>query len=192
LHTNIDKAVKNLRQLEALSVNALDELQRIITNLRPAHLDDLGLPAALRWYFSDTKNHTALTINFNVKGEEIFLANEIKNAIYRIVQEATTNTIKHAGAQTFNVTLQYNEENIDLWIEDDGQGFNTLLIDQDERKSWGLLGIRERASLLSGNFSIDSEPGKGVLIHVAIPYDQPEIIDYQNDEVLNDDSNNSG
>ncbi len=192
LNSNIDKAAQNLRQLEALSSNALDELQRIISNLRPAHLDDLGLPAALRWYFTDTKNHTDLLIHFEVKGEEIHLANEIKNAIYRIVQEATTNTIKHSEAQSFDVILQYNEENIDLWIEDDGKGFNTMLIDQDERKSWGLLGIRERASLLSGSFSIDSEPGKGVLIHVAIPYNQPEISDYHHDEEINDDSNNFG
>jgi signal transduction histidine kinase len=191
LNSNIDKAAQNLRQLEALSTNALNELQRIISNLRPAHLDDLGLPAALRWYFSDTKNHTDLLINFEIKGEENILANEIKNAIYRIVQEATTNTIKHADAQSFKVTLQYNEEDIDLWIEDDGKGFNTQLIDHDQRKSWGLLGIRERASLLSGSFSIDSEPGKGALIHVVIPYNQPEIIEYQNDEVLNDDSDNT-
>jgi signal transduction histidine kinase len=192
LHTNIDKAAQNLRQLEALSANALDELQRIIANLRPAHLDDLGLPAALRWYFTDTKNHTDLLINFMVKGEEIFLSNEIKNAIYRIVQEATTNTIKHAEAKSFSVTLQYNEEYVDLWIDDDGRGFNTLKIDQDVRKSWGLLGIRERVSLLSGSFSIDSEPSKGVLIHIAIPYEQPEFLDYQTDEVLNDNSDNSG
>ena len=192
LNSNIEKAAQNLRQLEALSTNALDELQRIIANLRPAHLDDLGLPAALRWFFNDTKNHTDLSINFEVKGEEVSLTNEIKNAIYRIVQEATTNTIKHANAQTFKVTIQYNEENIDLWIEDDGRGFNTYLIDHGDRKSWGLLGIRERASLLSGSFSIDSEPGKGVLIHVVIPYDQSEIIDYQTNEVLYDDSDNFG
>jgi signal transduction histidine kinase len=88
--------------------------------------------------------------------------------------------------------LQYNEEYVDLWIDDDGRGFNTLKIDQDVRKSWGLLGIRERVSLLSGSFSIDSEPSKGVLIHIAIPYEQPEFLDYQTDEVLNDNSDNSG
>ena len=118
-------------------MNALDELQRIISNLRPAHLDDLGLPAALRWYFNDTKNHTDLLINFLVKGEEVKLPNEIKNAIYRIVQEATTNTIKHADATSFNVILQYNEEEIDLWIEDDGRGFDTKQIEHGDRKSWG-------------------------------------------------------
>jgi signal transduction histidine kinase len=182
LRTNIDKAALNIRQLEALSMNALDELQRIISNLRPAHLDDLGLPAALRWYFNDTKNHTNLLINFSVKGEEVKLPNEIKNAVYRIVQEATTNTIKHADATTFNVILQYNEDDIDLWIEDDGRGFDTKQIEHGDRKSWGLLGIRERASLLNGSFSLDSEPGKGILIHVLIPYDQPVLLDEINDE----------
>lgn len=182
LRTNIDKAALNIRQLEALSVNALDELQRIISNLRPAHLDDLGLPAALRWYFNDTKNHTNLLINFSVKGEEVKLPNEIKNAIYRIVQEATTNTIKHADATSFSLILQYNEADIDLWIEDDGRGFDTKQIEHGDRKSWGLLGIRERASLLNGSFSLDSEPGKGILIHVVIPYDQPVPLDEINNE----------
>jgi signal transduction histidine kinase len=183
LRTNIDKAALNIRQLEALSVNALDELQRIISNLRPAHLDDLGLPAALRWYFNDTKNHTKLLINFNVRGEEIILPNEIKTAIYRIIQEATTNTIKHAKAKTLNVVLQYNEKDVDLWIEDDGIGFDTKQIEQGKRKSWGLLGIRERASLLNGTFSLMSEPGKGVLINIVIPYDQPVPLEEFNDEV---------
>jgi signal transduction histidine kinase len=182
LRTNIDKAALNIRQLEALSVNALDELQRIISNLRPAHLDDLGLPAALRWYFNDTKNHTNLLINFSVKGEEVKLPNPIKNAIYRIVQEATTNTIKHADATSFSLILQYNEADIDLWIEDDGRGFDTKQIEHGDRKSWGLLGIRERASLLNGSFSLDSEPGKGILIHVVIPYDQPVPLDEINNE----------
>ena len=156
--------------------------KRIISNLRPAHLDDLGLPAAMRWYFNDTKNHTNLLINFIVRGEEVILPNEIKTAIYRIVQEATTNTIKHAEAKTLSVILQYNQENVDLWIEDDGIGFDTKQIERGERKSWGLLGIRERASLLNGSFSLKSEPGKGVLIHIFIPY-QSVPLDELNDEV---------
>ncbi|TES89211.1 MAG: sensor histidine kinase [Anaerolineales bacterium] len=188
LESDTDKAAHNLLQLEALSATALDELQRIIANLRPAHLDDLGLPAALRWYLKNTRNHTELDINFRVDGDEEALPDAVKIAIYRIVQEAITNTIKHAEANTFNVVLSYGDENVELWIDDDGKGMDMYQIEREDRQSWGLLGMRERASLLNGKFLIDSELEKGVMIHVTIPYQQPEEEFDQTLEVTDDDT----
>jgi signal transduction histidine kinase len=187
LKSNKEKAAANLRKIEALSANALNELQRIISNLRPAHLDDLGLPAALRWYLNDTKNHTDLDINFHVEGEEKDLSDSVKIAVYRIIQEATTNTIKHAQASDLKITLCYEDEKIELWIDDNGKGMDLTQIEQNKRQSWGLLGMRERSELLNGTFKIDSEPGKGVLLNFSIPYLQPEQEFYEADEVTDED-----
>ncbi len=187
LKSNKKKVAANLRKIEIISANALNELQRIISNLRPAHLDDLGLPAAIRWYLNDTKNHTDLNITFQVEGEEKDLPDSVKIAVYRIIQEATTNTIKHAQASEQKITLCYENEKIELWIDDNGIGMDLSQIEQNKRQSWGLLGMRERSELLNGTFNIDSEPGKGVLLNFSIPYFQREQEFYEADEVTDED-----
>ena len=95
-----------------------------------------------------------------------------KTAIFRIVQEAVTNAIKHAQANRIKVTLIYYDNHVEVIILDDGIGIDLKYKQGEERPSWGLLGMQERISLLNGKFDLISKPGNGVEIHVSIPAQQ--------------------
>jgi signal transduction histidine kinase len=168
---NGDKVSQNLRRLEGLVDRSLIELQRLIADLRPSHLDDLGLPAALRWYAGEVQGRVPLQINVEVVGEQRQLPSEMKTALFRIVQEALTNTIKHAKAKTAEIRLVFDDRVVTVSVMDDGRGFDSEKLAASPRKSWGVIGMRERASLLGGSFRIDSVPGKGTEVEVVIPYD---------------------
>jgi signal transduction histidine kinase len=170
---DIDKAAHNLRQLEGLVADSLEELQRVIADLRPSHLDDLGLAAALRWYTGEVERRTSLSVDFEVKGDRNELPMEVMTALFRVTQEALNNVIKHAEAQSASVFLIYDDESATVVIVDDGHGFDVELHNGD-RRSWGLEGMRERAFLFGGQFNIYSEPGQGTQVEVTIPYQQPE------------------
>lgn len=172
------KGVKNLRQLENLAASSLDELQRLITDLRPSHLDDLGLPAALRWYAGEVQNRAPIEISVQVRGEKRPIPSVVKTAVFRVAQEALTNVIKHAKAKTVKIRLDYSAEVVGLLVEDDGAGFDIDRIDTPDRRAWGLIGMEERASLLGGRLHVDSAPGAGTRVDVRIPYNQgPEVED---------------
>jgi signal transduction histidine kinase len=191
LNKNPSQAEQNLRKLENLASSSLDELQRIITNLRPTHLDDLGLSAALRWYLGEVRSHTDIEINFDVQGVEMPLPDAIRIAIFRMVQEAVTNVIKHAGAASAHVELTYYKDDVMVRIEDNGRGMDLKDVEKD-RKSWGLLGMRERCALLEGKFEIDSTQGEGVNILISIPCRRDELVAKQTIEVTDAHSTDSG
>ncbi len=170
LRQDLEKATLQLRQLESLVARSLDELQRIIADLRPSHLDDLGLPAALRWYAAEVQNRTPLQVTVEVSGEVKPLSSETKIALFRIAQEALTNTIKHARAKHAHIALVFGNEDVTLQVNDDGCGFDTNHPDRKGRHPWGLEGMKERASLLGGQCHILSSPGRGTLVVVTIPY----------------------
>jgi signal transduction histidine kinase len=170
---NEDKAEQRLEQMELLVDRSLNELQRLITNLRPSHLDDLGLGATLRWYAGEIESSTRLHVDVEVIGERGPMSTEIKTALFRITQEALTNIVKHANANEVVVRLVYGTETVSVRVIDDGRGFDLSVLDNSERKSWGLLGMRERANLLGGVLTIDSTPGFGSRVEVVIPYEQP-------------------
>jgi signal transduction histidine kinase len=170
-----NKAAHNLRLLEELASNSLNELQRIIANLRPSHLDDLGLAAAIRWFINDVQNHTEIQLTFTQQREEVPVSDEVKIAIYRVVQEAITNAIKYSSAENVNVELCFTDKTINVRIEDDGVGMDVDTLRTRREQSWGILGMRERAQLLDGEFKIDSSPGRGVHVSVSIPYQLAEL-----------------
>jgi signal transduction histidine kinase len=164
----------NLHSLEGLVAHSLDELQRIIADLRPSHLDDLGLPAALRWYAGEVDSRTPMDVKVDIQGENQPLPSTVKIALFRVVQEALTNVVKHANATRSEVCLTFGEDAVTVTIRDDGCGFNVESVAQNGRPTWGLLGMRERAALIGGQFSIQSSPGKGTRVKVTTPYRQPE------------------
>lgn len=172
LRQDVDKSAHNLRQLEGLITHSLNELQRVIADLRPSHLDDLGLAATLRWYAIDVRNRSPLEVNIVVIGEERSLPSEVKTALFRVTQEALTNTIKHADAQNALVRLVYGGQNVSVRVEDDGCGFDLAQIVGSERTAWGIIGMEERASLLGGSFTIASNPGQGTQVEIVIPYER--------------------
>ena len=156
LRQDTDKAAENLRQLEGLVARSLDELQRLIADLRPSHLDDLGLPAALRWYAGEVQSRMPLNITVEINGEPRPIDPVANTALFRVAQEALTNVVKHAQATKATVRLSYLPSVVMLQVEDDGCGFDVRA--QAQRPAWGLLGMEERATLLGGNVVIQSQP----------------------------------
>lgn len=166
-----EQTAHRLRQLETLSATALDELRHLIADLRPSHLDDLGLPATIRWYAKEVRSRTPLEVQVEIAGEQRPIAPPITIALFRIAQEALTNVIKHSGATQAWVRLFYDAHEVRLQVEDNGSGFNSAALATSSRPAWGVLGMEERAALLGGRFHIDSGYGRGTLVEVVIPYE---------------------
>jgi signal transduction histidine kinase len=174
LRQDVDRAAHNLRQLEGLTARSLDELQRLIADLRPSHLDDLGLAATLRWYTTELQNRSGIKIDMEFEGDIRPLPGGVKTTLFRVVQEALTNVVKHAKASHVQVHLAYNERVVVAEIVDDGRGFDPQRLNGTSR-SFGLLGMRERASLLGGRLEVHSQPGEGTQVQVVIPF--PESVE---------------
>lgn len=176
-HGKPDQAMDTLRQLESMAANSLTELQRLISDLRPSHLDDLGLPAALRWYVGALQERTKLKIEVETTGVERELDPAVKIAIFRVAQEALNNVIKHASAYSVEVRLSYGEGSLSLLVKDDGRGFDShnLHKHQNGRISLGLIGMQERAGLLNGTCTVTSAPGRGAVVEMCVPYRQEVI-----------------
>lgn len=168
-----EKAANNLRQLEALAEHSLNELQRLISDLRPSHLDDLGLGATLRWYAGEIQNRAEVPVIVRVRGERRNLSSQMKTALFRVAQEALTNVVKHASANQVMVELSYEPDAVRVVVRDDGCGFDMTRMTTSARRSWGLEGMRERAELLGGKYHLVSYPGEGTRVEVTIPYHEP-------------------
>jgi len=131
-------------------------------------LDDLGLVPALQWQAREVSKRAGIWVKVSASGVDE-LPEEHKTCVYRIVQEALHNAVQHAAARTVTVTVAQQNERLQLTIEDDGKGFDTQLT-----KGMGILGMEERVSHLNGAFSIESEPGRGTILHVDLPL-SPEV-----------------
>ncbi len=166
---------QNLRELESLTAHSLDELQRLIADLRPSHLDDLGLSSALRWYAGNIQERTRLDVQVETRGNEPTIPSPVKTALFRIIQEALTNVIKHAHASKVRILLTYSPKEIQARIVDDGHGFDMEKVESAGRISWGLKGMEERASLLGGTLRVRSKPDEGTSVEVTIPFSQEEV-----------------
>lgn len=169
-------ALSTLHKLEILTADSLKELQRLMTDLRPSHLDDLGLSAALRWYSSKIQEHSSLHIRVDIHEEECELDDAVKITIFRIIQECLNNIIKHSQATHVNIHLHFEEKGVRISVYDNGVGFNRDEVQQrlTSRPSLGLTGMEERAALLHGTVTIQSRPGFGTQVEAWIPYHRGE------------------
>jgi signal transduction histidine kinase len=131
-------------------------------------LNDLGLEPALKLYFKEVTNHSGLDIDFNMVGFDDRLDVDTETVFYRFSQEALTNTLKHSNAENFRLSIIKSYPKIIFLAEDDGVGFDGEIRGNDKR-SLGLIGMRERASLLGGLFQLRSTPGEGTRIRIEIP-----------------------
>ncbi len=167
------QAAGTLHQLQTLTADSLQELQRLMADLRPSHLDDLGLSAALRWYAGKLEERYPLRIRVDIGGDERALEDVVKIAVFRIVQEALNNVLKHSEAKHAQVELDFRPKGMRATIRDDGCGFDVdkvKAIQSSSRPSLGLAGMQERAALLGGAVAIQSRPGQGTLVEAFIPY----------------------
>jgi signal transduction histidine kinase len=156
-----------LERMEATLKATVTATRRIASDLRPLMLDDLGLVPALEWLVQNMEQRTGVPCDFSIDDPSLVLPPVQSTAVFRIVQEALTNIAKHAGATHVDVAVRQHEGSVRVTVRDNGVGFAT----QDPRKpaSFGLLGLRERATLLRGTATIRSEPGAGTTIEVELP-----------------------
>jgi PAS domain S-box-containing protein len=167
-----EKAIKTFERLAPTVKSALTEMRRISMNLRPATLDDLGILATLAWYFREFEATSPnITLERDISVKESDVADLQKIAIFRIVQEATSNALKHAGADRIKISLSNERDTLELLIEDTGRGFDTAAaVDQaDFDRGLGLQSMKERAELSGACYEILSAPGKGTSICVRWP-----------------------
>ncbi|GMB02247.1 HAMP domain-containing protein [Pelosinus sp. IPA-1] len=152
--------------------DTLGRIHSLAVELRPSILDDMGLIAALEKYIADYRQTHQIDIDFHVVQEiSERILREIEIPVYRIVQEALTNIAKYSQAQNVSVIITRKSNVLELIIEDDGIGFevDVLMNGNASNNKLGLYGMRERAILVGGTFTIESSPGLGTTIYVRIP-----------------------
>jgi signal transduction histidine kinase len=163
---------EQLDQLEEMAVQALGNMRHLVNELRPALLDDMGLPAALRHCVDSFATLTGMQTTLAVNGENGRLPGDTETVFYRITQEALTNIARHAQASRAWVELSCYEDEATLQVKDNGIGFDPAWVSNDNSRSgWGLglMGIKERAKLIEGHVQIDSAPGKGTNLSITVP-----------------------
>jgi two-component system sensor histidine kinase UhpB len=159
-----------LRATRRLAAQTLEEVRKLVYNLRPTALDDLGLVPALRWYARDHLDKMGVQVRLEAKGCTERLSPQVETAIFRIAQEALNNIAKHAQARNARVSLGMKDSRLTLMIEDDGRGFDVdEVLRSTEERHLGLFGIEERVALLGGTFNIESQPGHGTRLRVQVP-----------------------
>jgi signal transduction histidine kinase len=160
-----------LLEARALAVRTLDELHRLIYDLRPSVLDDLGLWSAIQWYADRQLKPRGVTVHCEFSEVERRLPPLIETALFRAVQEAVSNIAKHANAEHALIQCGVEGDVLAIEIEDDGNGFELAAVKRpkDEGHGWGLLGITERVEALGGTVVIDTAPGQGARIVITVP-----------------------
>ncbi|MFQ5796544.1 MAG: sensor histidine kinase [Candidatus Bipolaricaulia bacterium] len=150
---------------------AIAEARRVVSELRPSTLDDLGLIPTLRQYLEDLQEELGWQVDFHENLGDTRLDPTLEVAVFRIVQEALTNIRKHAETKQVRVAIEQQNGSLQLEIQDWGVGFVPRAIEVTEasRKQLGIVGIKERASLLGGNCTTDSRPGRGTTVRVQVP-----------------------
>lgn len=167
---DVQAAKEELDILKKVTRSSLEELRKIIFDLRPAALDDLGLLAVTQRYCSDFQENTGILTDFVVLGNKIRLDPNIEVALFRIIQEGLNNVKKHSKANNVTVKIECLENIVNLNISDDGCGF-----DMDKNgifssgNHFGLMSIKERAELFGGSINIDSILGCGTKLYISIP-----------------------
>jgi len=153
-----------MRRAFELLTRTQQEIHRIIYDLRPSLLDDLGLATAMKSYAQDHLVRNGLSVSLEID-EGLPARPEIETVIFRIYQELITNILRHAKAEQVSIELYERDGSLVLAVEDDGQGF-----DPEARSDGaGLIGMRERAALINGTIRFDTEPGAGTQVLVEIP-----------------------
>lgn len=155
-----------LAQIRELVNSALNDVRRLANELRPPTLDDFGLEATLERLTSDIAQRSGLNLQLNVAPGSSLLSGSHETALYRIIQEALTNIVKHAQAQAVSIIVTHPNGTVRAVIEDDGNGFDQTNVRDG---ALGLVGMRERAALLNGRIELHSTPGHGTTLIAELP-----------------------
>lgn len=162
---------RRLERTHSLTVAALAETRRLIHDLRPMALDELGLVPAIRSYAENRLTDPEVKVRLETVGLRERLAPELETILFRIFQEAINNCAKHAKARNVVIHLEQQGDRVVGWVEDDGVGFDVdvVLEARTGDLALGLLGMQERANLVGGHLEISSQPGQGTCIRVELP-----------------------
>ncbi len=151
---------------------SIEEVRRIAMNLRPSILDDLGIVATIGWFCRELEGcYQNIRVVKQVSARETDIPNSLKTTIFRILQEATNNTLKHGGANLVRITLSREEGEIRLGVEDNGKGFDIMEVrtKNDYSRQFGVASMRQRVKCSGGSLVIKSSPGAGTLVLAAWP-----------------------
>ena len=169
-----------MQRVKGQAQEALQEVRRLLLDLRPSALDDLGLVPAVRWYVETRLAGEGIEHTVTVTGPERRLSPTLETTLFRIVQEAVNNAAKHAEPHKVGVQLDFTEPTLVALIEDDGKGFDSLAYRHGQSgEAMGLAGMQERATLADGTLEVHSEPGHGTQIVARIPIMEEAIVPHQ-------------
>ena len=155
---------EHLDSIKRLAEKTVGQVRDLALLLRPSMLDDLGLAPALNWHARETSKRTGLNVVVSADDAIDGLPDEHRTCIYRLVQEAVNNAVRHAHPRTVEVAVRRERKEVDVTVQDDGAGFDTRFM-----RGLGLLGMEERIRRLGGRLNISSEPGRGTLVRAALP-----------------------
>jgi two-component system sensor histidine kinase DegS len=159
--------LEELEGLVATANNSLEDIRRIIFNLRPMHLDDLGLIYAVNKYCEDFEKRTGIRVLVEHSGCDRRFDDTHEISIYRIIQEILNNARKHSRADTIEISFNISPLVLEVRVKDNGIGFNPDEVDYT--KHFGLKGITERVNLMGGSINIESARGKGTSFYIEVP-----------------------
>jgi signal transduction histidine kinase len=174
LPEDAEKTREILKKAQVLSTTILDEIHKLIHDLRPVVLDRLGLVAACSSLIDNHLKVTGLQVKFNVIGKIRRLTSDQEISLFRAIQEVFNNIVKHAHARHVDMVLNFQKNAVRLHIKDDGIGFdiNRYLTDAGQQRGMGLIGMRERVELMNGTLTIDSSPGRGTEVNIFVPIEK--------------------
>jgi len=166
-----DEFLDRLKKTHSYAVRSGNETVKIVKELRPTLLDQVGMPAAIQRYAKDTLQSQGINVTADFKGTDRRFPPEIEVTLFRVAQGAIGNILEHSGAKNASIGLECNSSECVLRIDDDGQGFdvNKLTRVEPSGRGAGLFTMKERLSLVGGECNVDSQPGKGTKITVKVP-----------------------
>jgi PAS domain S-box-containing protein len=165
-----DQLTERIASMASLIDDTVRTMRRIVTELRPALLDSLGLIAAIEWHAEEFQQRTGIECRLGPHPDDLTIDKERATSVFRIFQETLTNVARHAGASSIDVEFQLRNGTLMLRVTDDGRG-----IAEDQlahTQSFGLLGMRERALLLRGELTIEGTAGKGTTVTLRLPLEE--------------------
>ncbi|HEY9059663.1 MAG TPA: sensor histidine kinase [Pseudobacteroides sp.] len=174
IDVDVEKARLELQNLKRIVRDSLVDVRKIIYNLRPMSLDDLGLVPTLQRFTSTFQDENKIDIQFKSRGSISEIRSVISLTVFRIVQEALNNIRKHAKANSVVINIEFLEDKLRISIIDDGIGFDAenIKVRHDIDGGFGLFSMKERVELLDGEFSINSRLGSGTRLSIMIPLTQ--------------------